>query len=84
MEMHIFHTYIAFGSTECTMVNSPQRRKPKYAITHVAAKSISVYGVKYVRLKRWQISRSKPKVIGRLGLVECDSFFLIPLYRASS
>jgi hypothetical protein len=27
---------------------------------------------------------SKPKVIGSLGLVECDSFFLIPLYRASS
>jgi hypothetical protein len=36
-----------FGSTACTMVNSPQRRKPKYGITHVAAKCISVCGVKY-------------------------------------
>jgi hypothetical protein len=77
--IHTLHS----GSTECTMVNSPQSRKPKYAITHVASKSISVYGVKYVRLNRWHISRSKPKVIGSLGLVGCDSFFLIPLYRAS-
>jgi hypothetical protein len=43
------------------ILNSPQRRKPKYAITHVASKSILVYGVKYVRLNRWQISRSKRK-----------------------
>jgi hypothetical protein len=27
----------------------------------VASKSISAYGVKYICLKRWQISRSKPK-----------------------
>ena len=78
--IHTLH----FGSTASTMVNSPQRRKPKYAITHVASKSILVYGVKYVRLNRWQISRSKPKLIGNLSLVECDSFFLIPLYRTSS
>ena len=72
------------GSKECNMVNAPQPRKPKYAIAHVASKSISVKGVKYFCLKRWQISRSKTKVIGSLGLVECDSFFLFPLYRASS